>query len=182
MTLPAGTVAENALFIEPKVSPAALIAVTAAANGAPTTFGTRSNSGVRLETTRLKNEPGITFVPAGGLCDTTSPAGIVDENTVTGEDPSPRPAAVSEAMAAACVSPTTLGTVTMGGGPEDTVRKTGEPAGAAAQAAGDWKMTVPEGTVAEACVVTVPTTNPALTIAACAAAFVSPVTAGTAAE
>ena len=49
--------------------------------------------------------------------------------------------------AAACVRPTTFGTVT-GCGPLDTVSATALPGVTYPPEVGDWEMTVPEGTVA----------------------------------
>jgi hypothetical protein len=60
--------------------------------------------------------------------------------------PSVRAAPVIAEVAAACVMPTTLGTVT-GGGPDDTTRFTDAPEVTLVPAAGFWLMTLPEGTV-----------------------------------
>ncbi len=74
-------------------------------------------------------------------------------------------------VAAACVWPTTFGTVTSGG-PLLTTRFTAEPATTFVPAAGVWLITVPAGTVGLDCVVTVPSARPAVVIAVVAAACV----------
>ena len=103
MTLPAGTVAENPFEMLPSCKPAALMAAMAAEIVSPVTAGVRSYCGVRLDMTRVKKEPGVTTVPAGGFCETTSPGAMVDEETVTGWEPRLSRAALSVAIAAAWV-------------------------------------------------------------------------------
>src|ERR1700722_1278328 len=61
------------------------------------------------ETTRFTEEPEFTEVPATGLSLITLPAATVLDAVVT--VPNTRPAPVMALVAAACVSPTTLGTV-----------------------------------------------------------------------
>jgi hypothetical protein len=92
--------------------------------------------------------------------------------------PTTNPALVIDVVAAACVSPTTLGTLTFAG-PLDTTRFTEEPVLTDVPAVGASLITVPEATVLLDCVVTVPTTNPALVMEVVAAACVSPTTFGT---
>jgi hypothetical protein len=92
--------------------------------------------------------------------------------------PTTRPAFVIAAVAAVCVRPTTFGTATCGG-PDDTTRSTSLPAETCVPDSGDWLITEPAATVVLDCVVTVPTTRPALVIAVVAAACVRPTTSGT---
>jgi hypothetical protein len=92
-----------------------------------------------------------------------------------------KPAAVSAALAAAWVSPTTFGTLT-GAGPLETTSVTADPWAAVVAAAGLSLMTLPEATVLLVWVVTVPVVNPAAVSAALAAACVSPTTFGTLTE
>ena len=80
-------------------------------------------------------------------------------------------------VAAACVRFTTFGTAT---GPIDTTSATAEAVATLVPAAGFWLITLPEGTVVLDCCETVPTTRPALTIAAVAAVCVKFTTFGTA--
>ena len=81
-------------------------------------------------------------------------------------------------VAAACVSPTTFGTVT-GAGPVDTTMLTADAGATLAPASGLWLITLPDGTVALCWVVTVPSVSPAPVIAVVAAACVRPTTLGT---
>src|SRR6476661_2369547 len=74
--------------------------------------------------------------------------------------PTTSPAFVIAVVAAACVTPTTLGTATFGG-PDDTTIATALPLAARAKAAGVWLSTMPDGTVVLDAVVTSPTMNPA---------------------
>ena len=60
--------------------------------------------------------------------------------------------------------------------PELTTRFTAEPFATPVPAAGLWLITLPAGTVALDCCVTVPTTSPAFVMAVAAAACVSPTT------
>jgi hypothetical protein len=89
--------------------------------------------------------------------------------------PTVSPTARIAACASAWPSPTTNGT---GPAPLDTTRFTAAPGNALAPAAGVWLITSPTGTVALYCCVTV-TDSPALMIAAWAAAWAIPTTAGT---
>jgi hypothetical protein len=91
------------------------------------------------------------------------------------------PAAVSAALAAACVSPTTFGTLT-GAGPLETTSVTADPVATLVAAAGVSLMTLPEATVLLDWVVTVPAVNPAPVMAVLATAWVSPTTFGTLTE
>src|SRR5438105_8574774 len=84
-------------------------------------------------------------------------------------------------VAAACVSPTTFGTVTGvgGGAPLETTRLTAEPFATLVPAAGLSLITLPEATVVLDCCVTAPAVRPALVMALVAAACVWPTTFGT---
>src|SRR5580704_15286573 len=82
----------------------------AAACVSPTTFGTATGAGPE-ETTRFTAEPGATEVPAAGFSLMTLPAATVLLDAVV-TVPSTRPAFVIAVVAAACVSPTTFGTLT----------------------------------------------------------------------
>src|SRR4029079_9581284 len=177
ITLPAGTVAEACCVIVPTTSPALMIAVVAAACVKPTTFGTLTPAGP-VETTRATALPAATEVPATGFCEITLPAGTVAEACCV-IVPTTSPALMIAVVAAACVKPTTFGTLT-GAGPVETTRFTALPAATDVPATGFCEITLPAGTVAEACCVIVPTTSPALMIAVVAAACVKPTTFGTA--
>src|SRR5262245_6232463 len=138
---------------------------------------------VPCDTTRLTALPRAADVLAPGDWLITLPPGTV----VLGWNvtvPTTRPAPVIDVLAAACVRPTTFGTVT-GGGPLETVRLTAVPGLTWVAAAGSCVMTLPAGTVALVTFVTVPSTSPASTIWLTAVAGVfasptsSPVTVGT---
>src|SRR3954464_13006321 len=86
-------------------------------------------------------------------------------------------APVIAVVAAACVSPTTFGALTCGR-PVDTVSAIALPTTTSAAAAGDWLMTLPDGTVMLDVVVIVPTTSCTVVIALVAAAWVNPTTSG----
>jgi hypothetical protein len=92
--------------------------------------------------------------------------------------PTTNPALVIDVVAAACVSPTTFGTLT-GAGPLDTTKFTADPAATLVPATGLSLITSPDGTVLLDAVVTVPSTKPAPVIAVVATACVSPTTFGT---
>ena len=66
--------------------------------------------------------------------------------------PTVRPAPVSDVVAAACVKPTTFGTVT-GGRPLDTTMFMAVPTSTVRPVAGSWLITVPAGTVVLDCCV-----------------------------
>src|SRR5205085_6230512 len=76
MTLPAATVLLDCIVTVPRVRPAPVMALVAAACVWPTTFGTATCAGP-LETTRLTAEPVATFMPAGVLSLITPPAASV---------------------------------------------------------------------------------------------------------
>src|SRR6185312_10032732 len=110
MTDPAGTVALAAVAIVPTVRPADVIAELAAVCVRPTTAGTETGAGPD-ETISATELPGAACEPASGLCVMTEPAGTVAlVEFVT--DPRASPAPVMADVAAACVRPTTFGTVT----------------------------------------------------------------------
>jgi hypothetical protein len=113
-------------------------------------------AGAPEDTTMLTAEPAFTDVPELGLWLSTLPAGTVVLDCVV-TVPSTRPAPVIAVVAAACVSPTTLGTDT-GAGPLDTTRFTAEPRFTNVPAAGFSLITLPAATVLLAAVVTVPNT------------------------
>jgi hypothetical protein len=89
-----------------------------------------------------------------------------------------RPAPVIDAIAAACVRPTTLGTAT-GAGPVLTEIFTADPVATFVPATGLSAITLPEGMVELLAVVTLPMTRPAIAIALVATACVAPTTFGT---
>src|SRR3989440_1575754 len=113
MTLPAATVLLDCRVTAPRVRPAPVMALVAAACVWPTTFGTATCVGP-LETTRLTAEPLATLVPAVGLSLMTLPAAtVLLDCRVTA--PRVRPAPVMALVAAACVWPTTFGTAICAG-------------------------------------------------------------------
>src|SRR5271170_2012698 len=176
MTSLAATVALLAIATVPSVRPAPVIAVVAAACVSPTTLGTLTAG--PLLTVRFTAELLATLVPAAGIWLMTSPAATVALLAIV-TVPSVRPAPVIAVVAAAWVSPTTFGTLTMAG-PLLTVRLTAEPPATLVPATGIWLMTLPATTVALLAIVTVPTTRPAPVIAVVAAACDNPTTFGTA--
>src|SRR5580765_6767604 len=76
MTLPAGTVALDALVTAPTTRPAALTVEVAAACVVCATFGTATSAGT-VDTTSDTALPLATCVPATGLWLMTDPAGTV---------------------------------------------------------------------------------------------------------
>ena len=92
--------------------------------------------------------------------------------------PTTRFAFVIAVVAAACVRPTTFGTVTWGR-PDDTTSATALPVATDVPLTGDWLITDPAGTVVLDAVVTAPTTRFAPVIAVVAAVCVRPTTFGT---
>src|SRR3954466_15595011 len=106
----------------------------------------------------------------------TLPAGTVMLDAVV-MVPTTSCAPVIAVVAAACVNPTTAGALTCGR-PVDKVSAIALPTTTSAPAAGDWLMTLPDGTVMLEAVVSVPTTSCAPVIAVVAAACVNPTTAG----
>src|SRR6476661_3094627 len=109
MTDPAGTVALFALVAAPLVRPAAVIALCAAAWVWFTTFGTVTSAGPS-ETTSDTDAPEAAADPAAGFWLMTDPAGTVALLALV-TAPLVRPAPVIALCAAACVRPTTFGTV-----------------------------------------------------------------------
>ncbi len=149
MTCPAGTVPLKASVAVPTARPAPVSAASAAACVRPTTSGTAIWTGSGpLETVRFTAKPGMASVAASGFWLMTCPAGTVSlKASVT--VPTARPAPVRAASAAACVMPTTLGTVTCpGSGPLETVRFTADPGAAMVPATGSCAVTCPAGAVA----------------------------------
>src|SRR5437868_11184092 len=102
---------------------------------------------------------------------------VVLDDCVTA--PTTRFALVIAEVAAACVRPTTFGTVTCGG-PDETTSATALPVATDAPLTGDWLITDPAGTVVLDDCVTAPTTRLAPVIAELAAACARPTTFGTA--
>src|SRR3954469_18343047 len=98
----------------------------------------------------------------------TDPAGTVMLDAVV-IVPTTSCAVVIALVAAAWVNPTTAGALTCGR-PVDNVSAIALPTTTSAPAAGDWLMTLPEGTVVLEAVVIVPTTSCAVVIAVVAAA------------
>ena len=128
----------------PNTKPALVMAAVAAACVSPTRLGTATCPGPE-ETTSLTADPAFTSVPAAGLSLITLPEGAVLLGCVV-TVPNTKPALVIAAVAAACVSPTTLGTATCAG-PEETTRLTADPAFTSIPAAGLSLITLPEATV-----------------------------------
>src|SRR5262245_26084726 len=129
---------------------------------------------VPCDTTRFTALPrAASVLPPGDWLITLPPGTVVLAWNVT--VPTTRPAFVIAVLAAACVCPTTFGTVT-GGGPLETTRFTNVPGLTCAAAAGSWAMTIPAGTVVLVWKVIVPSTSPASTIwlTAVPAVFASP--------
>src|SRR5215210_668931 len=110
MTDPAGTALLDAVVTAPTVRPALVMADVAAAWARPTTLGTATCGGPE-EMTRATALPVTTCVPATGDWLITAPAATVVLDAVV-TAPTVRPAPVIADVAAACVSPTTLGTAT----------------------------------------------------------------------
>ena len=133
MTSPVGTVELDAVATAPTVRPAPVIAVVASDCVSPTTLGTVTGAGPD-DTVRFTVEPAATLAPPAGLWLITSPEGTVELDAVV-TVPTTSPALVIALVAAACVNPTTFGTVT-GAGPVDTVRLTALPEAALAPAEG----------------------------------------------
>src|ERR671930_34992 len=175
-TRPVATVSLYAVVTVPTTKRAATIAVVAAACVCPTTSGTGTGAGPD-ETVRSTALPGTSSVVAAGLWVITSPLATVSLCAVV-TVPTTKRAPTIAVVAAACVSPTTLGTGT-GAGPDETVRLTALPGTSSVAATGFWLRTSPLATVSLWAVVTVPTTKRAPTIAVVAAACVCPTTSGT---
>src|SRR5271154_4710229 len=128
----------------PSAKPTPVIAVVATACVLPTTFGTATVGGP-VETTRFTADPIATDVPATGLSLITLPDGTVLLDAVV-TVPRTRPTPVIALVAAACVSPTTVGTATFGD-PVETAISTPYPLGAVAPSTGLSLITLPDGTV-----------------------------------
>ena len=111
ITTPGSTIMFDCWVTTPMLKLAPEIVLVATACESPRTFGTITDAGPVL-TVIFTAEPADTFVPALGLWLITLPEATVEllaELTV----PTVIPAPVIALVAAACVSPTTLGTVTM---------------------------------------------------------------------
>jgi hypothetical protein len=111
MTLPAATVLLAWEVTVPTVNPAPVMAELAAAWVSPTTFGTLTAAGP-LETTSVTADPWATLVAAAGLSLITFPEATVLLDWVV-TVPTVNPAPVMAELAAAWVSPTTFGTLTV---------------------------------------------------------------------
>src|SRR6476661_4892164 len=109
ITLPAATVLLDAVVTVPSTSPAFVMVVVAAACVMPTTFGTATLPGP-VDTTMFTADPTFTCVPAIGLWLITLPAATVLLDAVV-TVPTTRAEFVMAVVAAACVKPTTSGTV-----------------------------------------------------------------------
>src|SRR3954468_18267928 len=175
MTDPAGTVMLDAVVIVPTTSCAVVIALVAAAWVNPQTAGALT-CGRPVDTVSAIALPTTTSAPAAGDWLMTLPDGTVMLEAVVSV-PTTSCAPLIAVVAAACVNPTTAGALTCGR-PVDNVSATALPTTTSAPAAGDWLMTLPDGTVMLDAVVSVPTTSCAPVIAAVAAACVKPTTAG----
>src|SRR5919112_736119 len=108
MTLPAGTVALDALVTTPSTRPALAIALAAALCVKPTTLGTVTCGGPD-ETISDTLLPGGASEPAIGDWSITRPAATVLLDAVV-TAPSTNPSFAIASPAAACVNPTTFGT------------------------------------------------------------------------
>jgi hypothetical protein len=104
ITLPEGTVLLDAVVTVPSFKPAPVMADVAADCVIPTTLGTATP----VETTRLTPVPQLTSIPPAGFWLITSPIGTVLLDAVVTVTAKHTP--VMADVAAACVSPTTLGT------------------------------------------------------------------------
>ena len=113
MTLPAATVPLAWGVTVPTVNPAPVMAAAAAAWVSPTTFGTLTGAGP-LETTSVTADPWATLVAAAGFSLMTLPEATVLLDWVV-TVPTVNPAPVMAELAAAWVSPTTFGTLTVVG-------------------------------------------------------------------
>src|ERR1700722_1183009 len=173
------------LYTVPGVVPAGALPVTwltwkpllssscvASATVLPITLGTLEPPS---DTDRVTWVPGATWVPPGGLCETTWPEGSVLCTSFTLEL---RPALASADTAAASCLPVRSGTVFLAA-PADTNRSTAEWAFTFVPLDGSVEITSPDATVEEARSVTVPTTRLLCTILALAWARLRPSTAGT---
>src|SRR5450755_1028648 len=117
---------------------AALSAALASEPDWPTTLGIFT---LPVDVIRLIASPDFALVPAEGEVSTTNPCGTVDESS--GVDvPTLSPTAFSWAVAAATLSPATLGTLSAVG-PLDTVTVTSECGPTELPAAGVVLMTAP---------------------------------------
>src|SRR5262245_25820931 len=125
-------------------------------------------AGAPLETTSATVLPPDADAPPAGFWLITEPLGTLALPCV--DDVTRNPADVSAAVAAACVCPTVLGTVT----PVEMVKATAVPANAGEPAAGICETTDPTATVACGTLVIVPATRPAAPSAVPAAPWVSP--------
>src|ERR671923_63601 len=134
MTEPAGTVRLDSVVTAPTIKFALVIAVVAAACVSPTTCGT-ATCGRPDETTSATALPTVTETRAPGARLTPDPAGTVMLDSVV-TAPTIKFAPVIAVVAAACVSPTTLGTVTCGR-PDETTSATALPTVSDTPASGD---------------------------------------------
>src|SRR5512139_512103 len=162
ITLPAATEELLCVVTVPTLRLAPVIAVVAAACVMPTTSGTDTEAGPD-ETTRFTELPDATLEPEVGLWLITLPAATVELLCVV-TVPTLRPTPVIAVVAAACVMPATLGTVTEAG-PDETTRFTELPEATLEPEVGLWLITLPAATVELLCVVTVPTLRPTPVIA-----------------
>ena len=175
ITDPAGTVTLDVGVTIPTVRPAPVIALVAAACVRFTTLGT---IGGPDETSRLTVLPLDTLVLPAGFWLITKPAATVSLSAVV-IVPTLRPATLAIVLlAAACVWPTTFGTVM----PADSTMSMLVPATTWASAGGVWLITRPIGTLACGAVATPPSVSPAFVKAAAAAACVRLATSGTVAS
>src|SRR5919201_582672 len=138
MTDPAGTVVLDAVVTAPTTRFAPVIAVVAAACVRPTTFGTVT-CGRPDEMTSATALLIATDVPLTGDWLITDPAGTVVLVAVV-TAPTTRFAPVIAVVAAACVRPTTFGTVTCGR-PDETTSATALPVATDVPLTGDWLIT-----------------------------------------
>src|SRR5665647_186141 len=122
------------------LKPCAWRSELAVAIGSPTTLGTDTGVGP-FDTLKCTTDPSGCFVPAGGSCAVTSPAGFVDGTWSTAAF---RCASLSAPTASVDCFPTREGTSTFGT-PEETQILTGSPFEIRLPAIGSCLKTKPAG-------------------------------------
>ena len=161
ITVPSGSVDDNALLIKPRIRVLpALIALMAVEIGSPMRFGVRSYSAVALAMARLKKVPGVTSLPARTLqCHVTCGNGGGGHGYLRSKI-EPRRGKGSDSRRVGLANDVGHGDPgggTEDGGPENTFDPV---TGTSTQAAESWEMTVQAATVVEDCMVAVPTARP----------------------
>src|SRR6476469_9655864 len=141
MTTPAGTVGCDVVVTTPTFRPAPASVEAAFSCVLPITFGTVTEFDPS-ETVIVMGDPRTALAPTFGDCAITWPAGA--GFVVNAIDCRKSPMVEIAVCAAACVCPTTFGTVTMTG-PLDTTKLTGVPGSTTWPPSGFWPMTFPAG-------------------------------------